>query len=101
MKTGLKASSQSDATPCVALIREMYKFIIKGFLDDQTQERNAGESKDRARVYPSVVLRFYKRRRRRCNAMHYFGSYCEPAFIHMTLWPLVKYTYIYTVHMYM
>ena len=27
------------------------------------QECNAGERKDRIRVYPSVVLRFYKRRR--------------------------------------
>ena len=34
-----------------------------GILDDQTQERNEEERKDRIRVYPSVVLRFYKRRR--------------------------------------
>ena len=34
-----------------------------GILDDQTQERNEGERKDRIQVYPSVVLRFYKRRR--------------------------------------
>ena len=27
------------------------------------QERNAEERKDRIRVHPSVVLRFYKRRR--------------------------------------
>ena len=27
------------------------------------QERNAGGRKDRIRVYPSVVLRFYKRQR--------------------------------------
>ena len=27
------------------------------------QERNVGERKDRIRVYPSIVLRFYKRRR--------------------------------------
>ena len=62
---GLKAGSQSDARPCVALIRETHKFITKksGFLDDQTQERNTGERKDRIRVYPSVVLRFNKRRR--------------------------------------
>ena len=47
----------------VALIRETHKFNTKksrGFLDDQTQERNAGERKDRIWVYPSVVLRFYK-----------------------------------------
>ena len=44
----------------------MHKFITKkgrGFLDDRTQERNTGERKDRIRVYPSVVLRFYKCRR--------------------------------------
>ena len=44
----------------------MHKFITKkslGFRDDQTQERNAVERKDRIRVYPSVVLRFYKLRR--------------------------------------
>ena len=44
----------------------MYKFITKKsweFLDDQTQERNAGEYKDRIWVYPSVVLCFYKHRR--------------------------------------
>ena len=35
-----------------------------GFLDDQTQERNTGERKDRIRVYPNVVLRFYKRWRK-------------------------------------
>ena len=43
----------------------MHKFITKksrGVHYDQTQERNAGEGKDRIRVYPSVVLRFYKRR---------------------------------------
>ena len=60
----LKASSQYDASPCVALICETHKFITKksrGVLDDQTQERNAGECKDGIRVYPSVVLRFYKR----------------------------------------
>ena len=28
------------------------------------QERNAGERKNRIRVYPSVVLRFNKRRRK-------------------------------------
>ena len=41
----------------------MYKFITKkvgGFFDDQMQECNAGEHKDSIRVYPSVVLRFYK-----------------------------------------
>ena len=41
----------------------MHKFITKkgqGVLDDQTQERNAGERKDGIQVYPSVVLRFYK-----------------------------------------
>ena len=27
------------------------------------QERNAGEREDRIRVYPSIVLCFYKRRR--------------------------------------
>ena len=27
------------------------------------QERNAGERKDGIRVYPSVILHFYKRRR--------------------------------------
>ena len=62
----LKASSQSDARPCVELIRETHKLITKkswGFLDDQTQERDAGERKDRIRFYPSVVLRFNKRRR--------------------------------------
>ena len=45
----------------------MHKFITKkslGFVDDQMQECNAGERKDRIRVYPSVVLRFYKRRRK-------------------------------------
>ena len=63
----VKAGSQSDAKPCVALIRETHKFITKKsreFLDDQTQERNAGERKGRIRIYPSVVLRFYKRRRK-------------------------------------
>ena len=48
------------------LIREMHKFITKkgrGFLDNLTQECKAGGCKDRIRVYPSVVLRFYKRRR--------------------------------------
>ena len=43
----------------------MHKFITKkrsGVLDDQMQERNAGEHKDRIRVYPSVVLRLNKRR---------------------------------------
>ena len=63
----VKASSQSDARPHVALICETHKFITKkvggGFLDDLTQERNAGKHKDRIRVYPSVLLRFYKRRR--------------------------------------
>ena len=54
--------SQSDARPCVPLIRETHKFITKKVLDDQTQEHNAGECKDRTRVYPSVVLHFYKRR---------------------------------------
>ena len=53
----LKAGSQSDARPCVALIRKTHKFITKkggggGVLDDQTQERNAGERKDRIQVYP-------------------------------------------------
>ena len=63
---GVKVGSQSDTRPYVALIREIHKFIIKksrGFLDDQTQEHNAGECKDRIRVYPSIVLCFYKRRR--------------------------------------
>ena len=61
----LKAGSQSDIRYCVALICKMHKFIAKtnwGFLDDQTQECNAGERKDRIRVYPSVALRFYKHR---------------------------------------
>ena len=35
----------------------------RGFLEDQTQERNAGETQIGTRVYPSVVLRFYKHRR--------------------------------------
>ena len=59
MQAYLKGGSQSDARPCVALIRETHKFITKksrGGLDDLTQER-----KDRIRVYPSVVLDFYKR----------------------------------------
>ena len=62
----IKAGSQSDARPCVALIRETHKFITKKsreFLDDLTQEHNAGERKDRIRVYPSVMLHFYKRQR--------------------------------------
>ena len=65
----LKAGSQNDTRPCIALISKTHKFITKksrgggGVLDDQTQERNAGERKDRIRVYPSIVLRFYKRRR--------------------------------------
>ena len=42
---------------------QIYYLKSLGFLDDQTQERNAEEHKDRIRVYPSVVLRFYKRRR--------------------------------------
>ena len=71
--TALKASSQSDARPCVALIREMHKFITKkvGFLDNQTQERNAGECKDTIRVYPSVVLHFYKHQCKddKCNTL--------------------------------
>ena len=61
-----KTGSQSDARPCIVLIRETHEFIIKksrGFLDDLKQECNTGERKDRIRVYPSVVLRFYKRRR--------------------------------------
>ena len=37
--------------------------LLLKFLDDQTQELNVGKRKDRIRVYPSVVLRFYKRRR--------------------------------------
>ena len=53
--TTLRASSQSDA--------QIYYKKSRGFLDDLTQERNAGKRKDRIRVYPSVVLRFYKRRR--------------------------------------
>ena len=64
--SSLRAGSQSDARPCVTLIRETHKFITKksrGFLDHLTQERNAGKRKDRIRVYPSVVLRFYKHRR--------------------------------------
>ena len=59
----IQAGSQSDARPCVALIRETHKFIAKksrGFLDDQTLEYNAGERKDRIQVYPSVMLHFYK-----------------------------------------
>ena len=71
-------------TQNLALIRETHKFITKkfgGFLDDQTQERNAGERKDRIQVYPSVVLRFYKRRREDDkNATRCLASYCEPAF---------------------
>ena len=41
----LKAGSQSDTRPCVALICETHKFITKKLgisVDDQTQERNAG-----------------------------------------------------------
>ena len=67
----LKAGSQNDTRPCVALICKTHKFITKtnwGFLDNQTQERNAGERKDRIWVYPSVALRFYKHRRKD-NAM--------------------------------
>ena len=63
--TTLKAGSQSDARPCIVLIRETHKYITKkvgGFLDNQMQERNAGKCKDRIRVYPSIVLCFYKRR---------------------------------------
>ena len=63
----LKAGSQSDARPCVTLIRKMHKFIAKkvgGFLTirrkNTTQKHNARGRKDRIRVYPSVVLRFYK-----------------------------------------
>ena len=62
----LKACSQSDARPRVAFIRETHTFITKnsqGFLDDLTQERNAGERKDGIQVNPSIVLRFYKCRR--------------------------------------
>ena len=43
---------------------QIYYWKNRGFLDDQTQERDAGERKDRIQVYPSVVLRFYKRRRK-------------------------------------
>ena len=47
----LQAGSQSDARPCIALIRETHKFIIIlkswRFLDDQMQKCNAGERKDR------------------------------------------------------
>ena len=78
----LKVGSQSDTRTCVALIRETHKFITKkgggGVLDDQTQERNAGERKDRIRFYPSVVSRFY-RRRSEDDATHCLASYCEPA----------------------
>ena len=59
----VKASSQSDARPSIVLIRETHKFITEknqGVLDDQMQERNAGERKDRIQVYPNVVLHFYK-----------------------------------------
>ena len=58
----------------------MHKFITiksRRFLDDLTQERNAGERKDRIRVYRSVVLRFNKRRREN-DATHCLASYCEP-----------------------
>ena len=65
MSYSVKASSRSDARPYVVLIRETHKFLLKnqGSLDDQMQERNAGERKDRIQVYSSIVLRFYKRRR--------------------------------------
>ena len=44
------------------------------------QEHNAGECKDRIRVYPSVVLRFYKHR---CidATQHIVVLSREPAFI--------------------
>ena len=65
-RDGVKAGSQSDARPCIALIRETHKFIISkigDFLTTRRKKRNAEQCKDRIRVYPSIMLRFYKRRR--------------------------------------
>ena len=59
---GINAGSQSDARPCIALIHETHKFTPKKSRGSLTTKRNAGEHKDRIQVYPSVILRFYKRR---------------------------------------
>ena len=62
---------QSDARPCIVLMHKFITKIVESFLTTmQTQERNAGERKDRIWVYPSVVLRFYKRWREDDAAQH-------------------------------
>ena len=61
MQNAVKVGSRNVPRSCVALIRETHKFVTKEVgevIDDQTQER-----KDRIQVHPSIVLRFYKRRR--------------------------------------
>ena len=61
-----KAGSQSDARPCVTLIRKINLLLNKlGILDDETQERKQGNARIGSE-YPRVVLRASTQRR--CNA---------------------------------
>ena len=72
--TGMECHAYRSALRPVHKVTQDLAFTTKQVSDDQTQERNAGERKDRIQVYPSVVLRFYKRRR---NATHCLASYCH------------------------
>ena len=78
----LKASSQSDATPCIALIRETHKFVtekVGGFLT--TRRKNA--TRGNARIGSKSILMsccFLRASMQiRHNATHCLASYCEPA----------------------
>ena len=52
----IKVGSQCDATPCIVLVCEMQKFLLKNFSDffcNQTQGYNA---KEHIQVYSSIAL---------------------------------------------
>ena len=78
--TLLRPGSQSDARPCIALIRETHKFITKKAGDFLTTKcKNATQRNVRIRSESILALCCVLTRRRR-NATHCLASYCKLAF---------------------